>query len=121
MNTDFVKKEVQMQQWSQMIAERQNSGMSIDTWCQIHDISKRTYYYRLKKVREFACDSLSTYQNQSPEFTPLPLEVQGSNKNNTENPSSNLTVTIKGLKLTVGAQYPCDNLVRILEVLLHAE
>ncbi len=37
-----------------MVRDCQNrsQGMKIDEWCQLHDITKASYYWRLRKVRE---------------------------------------------------------------------
>ena len=47
-----VKKNLQLQQWAQMVTERQSAGMSVAQWCEHEKISKSVYYYRLRKVRE---------------------------------------------------------------------
>lgn len=38
--------------WKAKIEERAASGLSVEQWCQQEGISKNTYYYRLKKVKE---------------------------------------------------------------------
>ena len=51
-----VKKNLQLQQWAQMVTERQSAGMSVAQWCEHEKISKSVYYYRLRKVRENICE-----------------------------------------------------------------
>lgn len=53
---------VHMQQWSEMIRQRQDSGMTVNAWCNANGINTKTYYYRQNRVREAACKQLSTPQ-----------------------------------------------------------
>ena len=46
-----MKRIVRLQQWSDMIQSRQESGLTVDAWCEKNGIKKKTYYYRLRKVR----------------------------------------------------------------------
>lgn len=41
-----------MEQWKKMIAECQDSGMPVKTWCNQHGFKEQSYYYYLKKIRE---------------------------------------------------------------------
>ena len=50
-----IKKEVQLSQWQRQIEERQTAGLNVAQWCERQGISKTTYYYRLRKVREHLC------------------------------------------------------------------
>lgn len=50
-----IKKEVQLSQWQRQIEERQTAGLDVAQWCERQGISKTTYYYRLRKVREHLC------------------------------------------------------------------
>ncbi len=39
-------------QWKKEIEKREQSGLTVDEWCKAKNISKATYYKRLKKVKE---------------------------------------------------------------------
>lgn len=52
-----IKEQVQLDRWQKQIEERQLAGLSIATYCEQQGISKTTYYYRLRKVREHLCRS----------------------------------------------------------------
>ena len=47
-----VKKELRLQEWADQIEAQQHSGLSVQKWCEEKGISAKTYYYRLRKVRE---------------------------------------------------------------------
>lgn len=41
-----------LREWAEMISECKNSGKTVTQWCSETGINVKTYYYRLKKVRE---------------------------------------------------------------------
>lgn len=53
-HTSLVAQQTHLSEWAEMIRNCQNrpQGMTIDEWCQLHDITKESYYWRLRKVRE---------------------------------------------------------------------
>lgn len=44
-------------EWQRQIGERAVSGLTVDQWCEKQGISKNTYYYRMKKVKEYLAKS----------------------------------------------------------------
>ena len=40
------------EQWKKIIAECQESGLPVKTWCDQHGFKDQSYYYYLKKIRE---------------------------------------------------------------------
>ena len=52
--TSLVAQQTRLSEWADMVRDCQNrpQGMKIDEWCQLHDITKASYYWRLRKVRE---------------------------------------------------------------------
>ena len=65
-HTSLVAQQTRLSEWAEMIRNCQNrpQGMTIDEWCQLHDITKANYYWRLLKVfREFLyIPSCKTFQ-----------------------------------------------------------
>lgn len=53
-HTSLVAQQTRLSEWAEMIRDCQNRppGMKIEEWCQLHDITKASYYWRLRKVRE---------------------------------------------------------------------
>lgn len=79
-------------QWAALIKEREQSGLSVKQWCAENGINKKTYYYRLNRVREELLDTLESqnslqlassaagnalrrqeHQPEIPEFVQLPV------------------------------------------------
>lgn len=61
-----VKREVQLSEWQRQIQERQEQGRTVDEWCMSMGISKGTYYHRLRKVREYMCQSMGVTEASAP-------------------------------------------------------
>lgn len=71
MDVQLIKHEISLQQWSEMIRDRQSSGMTVKAWCKEQGMNPKTYYYRLRKVREAAClrvEENSCNENAGPVF-----------------------------------------------------
>lgn len=46
------KRITRMNEWGQLIHERQQSGQSVRVWCQQNGIRENSYYYWLRIIRE---------------------------------------------------------------------
>lgn len=53
-----VKQEYQLQEWSGMLRQWKESGLSVKDWCVEQGISEHSYYYRLRRLRQMACNAL---------------------------------------------------------------
>lgn len=53
-----MKKELKLRQWMEMVKCRKESGMTVSEWCKQNDINLKTYYYRLKRVRQAVCGEI---------------------------------------------------------------
>jgi len=58
MNTREVATEYRLAQWAQAMQERKTSGESITEYCQTRGISRNTYFYWQRKLRQTACEQL---------------------------------------------------------------
>ena len=47
-----VKNQMTLKNRAEKVAEFQSSGMTVSTWCELHGIKVKTYYYHLRRVRE---------------------------------------------------------------------
>lgn len=60
--------------WSRLIAEQNNSGLTIRDFCRQHDLSWHAYYYWLRKIREHIAPELSSGPAEPQTvFTELPV------------------------------------------------
>ena len=56
-----VKKEVKVSQWAEMVRQRNESGLTVTDWCKENGINLKTYYYRLKRVRQAVCNEIEQH------------------------------------------------------------
>ena len=54
MTISEAKRITRMNEWKQLIHERQQSGQSVRTWCLQNGIRENSYYYWLRIIREEA-------------------------------------------------------------------
>jgi hypothetical protein len=66
MKVETVKRMIRLQEWAKQINQYKQSGQKLQQWCEGQGISRKTYYYRLKRVQEEMLDALET---QSKEHT----------------------------------------------------
>lgn len=58
MNTREIAAKYRMEQWTQAIREKASKGESIEEFCERRGISRNTYFYWQRKLRETACQEL---------------------------------------------------------------
>ena len=67
-----IRQQVRLNQWSAMVQEREDSGLSVKAFCKQAGIATKTYYYRLRRLRESAVEQ-ARFEATQPElvqFTP---------------------------------------------------
>ena len=52
-----IKIDLLMREWAEMVRTCRSSGLTVKEWCLNNGINIKTYYYRLKSVRDFICDN----------------------------------------------------------------
>lgn len=45
------KAQIRLKNWQMMYNEYANSGMTVKEWCESNNLSVKTFYYRLKRIR----------------------------------------------------------------------
>ena len=56
------KKQLRLNEWIEMYRRYQESGKTILEWCQEENLSSKTFYYRLRKVRENLLESQERHE-----------------------------------------------------------
>ena len=56
-----VKKGMKLAQWAEMIRQRNESGLTVTDWCKENGINLKTYYYRLKRMRQAVCNEIELH------------------------------------------------------------
>ena len=70
----IIKENNNLAEWSRQVEECRNSGLSVRSWCERHQIAVSTFHYRQQKVWK-------ALQNSS-QFVEVPLSFDESHNNN---------------------------------------
>lgn len=112
MKPSEVKQENQLQQWSMMVRQQKESGLTVKQWCSDQGISKYAFYDRRRKLRQVACTALE--EAQPVQLVEVPLSEAA--------PVSGIQLQIKLSRGTVElSNADPDMLERILRVMMYAE
>ena len=116
--TSLVAQHTRLNEWAKQIRDCQNrpAGVKIDDWCQQHGMTKATYYWRLRKVREALLEAADI----PTEFVELKPPVQISES---AAPSPKIIAILKGtnqMSLEITDQMPETFLTSLLGAMLHA-
>ena len=60
MKIQEVKRQVRLREWAEQINGCKQSGLTVKQWCKDNGISIKTYYNRMKRVREELLGTLET-------------------------------------------------------------
>ena len=63
MHIDTATKQIRLKSWADIIKDRNESGLTFDEYCKIHNLSRNSYYHYLRELKKEAV--------QSPEFIEL--------------------------------------------------
>ena len=56
-------KQVKLQYWLEVIRQCRASGLTNQAWCEQHNISLKSYYYWIAKIRKLALEDLPRKNN----------------------------------------------------------
>ena len=101
-----VKKEIKLAQWAEMVRQRNESGLTVTDWCKQNGINLKTYYYRLKRVRQAVCNEIEQHDI-------VPVEpIAG-----TEITTEKIELSIGDVKISLPDDFNESTLKRLLGVL----
>lgn len=112
-----------MAQWAQVIQERKASGENVKEYCQNRGLSRDAYFYWQKKLKEAAYEQLAVMKTAAGEtnliaatgFAEIKIRDEQSLAPCTGGiPGGQLTADISGIKVTIDAAYPVDQLACLL-------
>ena len=121
MNTQKVASAYRLSHWSQMMQRRIENRQSINEFCQTVGVSKNTYFYWQRKLREAACEQLAVRQATevaSPGFTEVRLAEIHTTAASEVCEQGQLYVEVKEVKITVDSAYPPEKLAVLLREFL---
>ena len=112
MDTRLATKELRLQQWADIIRDRKESGLKVDDYCELNNISRNAYYYWLKKLKIAALEASKVT------FTELPVPVQHKTK---QEVSSEISIQLNDAIIQVRDGASSELLKVVVEVLKNVE
>jgi len=126
MNTRQIASEYRMVKWAGIIQDRKSSGESIDSYCENRGLSRDSYFYYQKKLREATCENIEMISSRmtgsnliSSGFAEVKLNGatrQASDKE-ADGYSGSLTIKISGMLLKADMTYPVDQVAYLIREL----
>ena len=101
-----MKKEAKLVQWAGMVRSRSKSGLSVTEWCKQNGINIKTYYYRLKRVRQAVCSEMERHDI-------VPVETVSG----TEITAEKIELSVGDVKISLPDDFNESTLKRLLGVL----
>ena len=100
-----IKNKVRISEWSDMVRACRSSGLTVQQWCNSNGINIKTYYYRLRKVREALCEDTH-------DLVQIPI-----NSANTGSVTSSIKINAGNLNVELPDTIPAATLRSVIEVL----
>lgn len=116
MDTQKIAMQLRLTGWGEAVKERIASGQTVDAFCKETGISKTTYYYRQKKVREASCVELMGTQNRENGLAPSGW-AQLAEAESITAAESTLTIEVGGCHIIANAGTTPELLAKVCRVL----
>ena len=116
MDTRKTAAEYRLSQWTQVIQIRKSTGQSVKDFCTSEGISKSTYLYWQRKLREAACTEFSMQEAISSSSL-IPKGWAGIETKKSTCAEAELTIDIKGCRIIVKDDTDLDQLAKVCRLL----
>lgn len=112
LTTRAATKQIRMEYWRGVIKDRTESGLTVKEYCEQHNITKDSYYYWLRTVRE------ATLQLMGPVFAKLEAPKKDSQNGEFH---LELEIEINRARIRINRNTPKQLLLQAIHVLKYAE
>ena len=115
MNSREIASEFKLAQWAQALKERAASGESVKEFCRGKGVSRNTFFYWQRKVRDAACGRLAEAQGKAVLPAPGFVEVRQASPAFTETAAAGrVCVEAGAFRITADSGYPAGMLAELL-------
>ena len=118
--------QVRLSQWAQEIQDCQNrpQNMTVDEWCEQHNMKKASYYWHLKRVRQALLEQMEIPETgfvelPAPSETTLPSVATPEILRNSVSTVAVLHVT-EGISIEIKESATADFMKNLFEAVIHA-
>lgn len=123
MNTRLVKRKCSIQQWKAIIQDRNNTNLTVDEYCKQNGLSRNSYFYWLRIIRE---EALKQSAESGFVELSLPTETDAQSHPVTAVPiakpePSQLTLSVYGITIQITENTSPALLARTIGVIKNAQ
>ena len=122
MNAREVTTKYRMKEWTGIVQDRINSGLTINEYCDQNGLSRNAYFYWLKKIRNriiIDTPALTEESTQNPiSFQELSIPEPSVP---VVTPQDQISIGINGMTINVTKDTSKELLLRVLEVARHVK
>ena len=122
MNTREIAKEYRLSHWAQIMKEREESGLSIKTFCKKIGIHVNSYFYWQRKLRETVCEQLIKKPTETTSLGAQNFVEAKLSEHNTltqlMGAKTQIRIEAFGLQIATDSDYPADKLATLLRELV---
>ena len=128
MDTQLVAAQMRHRSWMEDYARQQESGLTVRQWCRENGILPKTFYYRLRVLREEACSLMNLEPNKAevkaaPEFVRVDLpKTVGVRVDlpKTVGVSSGIRIKLDSAEISISPDASNEHVRMVLEAIAHA-
>ena len=118
MDTQLITTQMRHRSWMEDYAQQQESGLTVKAWCQEKGIAQKTFYYRLRVLREEACGLLNSEQDKpvterTPEFVRVGMPKAAGD-------SSGIKIKLDSAEISISPDASSEHVRMVLEAIAHA-
>ena len=118
MNTREIASEYRLAHWGQALQERIVNGETINEFCQSRGVSRNTYFYWQRKLRETAAKQIASQAGASQELIPSGWAQVGVAEEPQKTRESTLSIEIGSCRIMVDEDTNPELLAKICRVLV---
>ena len=117
--------EYRLAHWTEVVRERENSGLSIREYCERADFPANRYFYWQKKLRKAAYEELTKEQCDSatsltPVFAEVRLPMRSAIPTSNCTQQSDIMIESSGVRITASREYPVEQLAELLNTVMRS-
>lgn len=124
MDVQEVRDQVRIQEWVELIKERNASGMTIREWCESKGLSENQYYYWLRKIRRTACTALEGRSDLTPQIkgdAPAFAQINVMPDACPAGSDTGISIHLKHADIHIGSDVSKRQLETVMKEVIHAE
>jgi hypothetical protein len=124
MSTRKEVRELRLAEWEKIFKDRAETGLNITRYCELHNLSRDSYYYWQNIARVKALSQMKTPALVELKPPPIDFEKETAPVSNTQSTDvfiTEATVSVNNTSISVNSNTPRELLAMVLEVVSNVQ